>query len=59
MNQLDKIEAKLDKLHDKLDKYSERLVHVESSAGWLKWGMSLLISIGSLLAIGISKSLKG
>lgn len=54
-HQLQKIEEKLDKLHDKLDSYNARLVRVETSMGWIKYGLSILIALVGAAATALGK----
>lgn len=52
---LERIEHKVDRLHEKLDAYSERLVKTESSVGWIKYGLTFVISLFSALATAVIK----
>ncbi len=43
--QLDRIEQKLDKLHDRLDGDAQRISKLESSAGWVKLSITMILSV--------------
>ena len=52
---LARIERKLEQLDAKLDRHLERIAKVETSTHYLKWGLSLLITITSTAAMAFAK----
>ena len=57
MDPITRIEQKLDKLHDKMDSYTDRLAKVEMSLSWMKWALSLLLTVSGTAAVAFSKYL--
>lgn len=43
--QLDRIEQKLDKINERLDNHAQRVSKLESSAGWVKLSLTLILSV--------------
>lgn len=49
--QLDRIEAKLEAIDKKMDNHVERIVSLESSNGWVKSSLAIIVSaLGGLAA---------
>lgn len=49
------IHANILEVSKKLDEYNTRIVVVETSLGWLKWCMSILLTIASIAALALAK----
>lgn len=56
--QLSRIEAKLDTIAHKLDNHLERITRAETSIGWIRWGLSLLLVAASTAALALAKFVK-
>lgn len=51
-DRLTRIENKLDHV---LESHGQRISRVETSAGWLKWAFSLLLTVASVAALALSR----
>lgn len=53
--QLLRIEDKIDRLDDKLSHHIERIAKVETSVTWLKWALTILLSLSGTLAVALTR----
>jgi hypothetical protein len=55
MDPLTRIEHKLDALNSKLDNHLERISKAETAISWLKWALSVLVSLSGVAALALTK----
>lgn len=53
--QLERIEAKLDAMDTKLDNHLERIAQAEISITWLKWALSILLSMTGAVGLALTR----